>query len=376
MKGHLPSRTVRITFRKNFSTFLREKNNLTIFGPVTVNRKVISEIPFATQDSILTNRLRLGFQALQAAGGLTCEITDLKSSCSTTLIFQKSDVASKFAENISVKTEQLKASFHTLKSLQTQVLGRRILLNLSFSSTIDESSPEVSKLLQTLQKDFVDQFETSVNQVETYENGKSISGEVVLPANIIKCILETDALSFAKEFEKVNNDINLQVSSGLLFRRIASSVIAGLEMNEKVQEFKASPVCRFALEPVSDSGDVKFRCFAPLVETANTAPMINSILELICASTLSAEVSMYANSKGVDRKIISNPSTTGKSKAPQKRTSLVSPPPPEAARGVSSMKQSQTEYQKPHNQAYFDLVAEKCANEYGEAWADPRLTVP
>lgn len=408
---------------------------VSVVGPLMVNGRHY-HVPMATGDSKLIAKAARGCKALEAAGGVQARVFRDGVTQSPILVMPSVFDASSFTKFVEdpIRIDDMQHWFAEingacqLQSVKCQVMGRRVLVRFSASCGDGTGSEAVSKGIERVLAHLAEEwngnpFQVMKGTVDTVEEcGKSVAAEVVLPSDVVESILQTDINTLLTQSVEMQA-LKGQIVGGLNARRIVSSIFLATGQ-DLVQRAEASPVCETLFEPVKSCLDpsvtvgIRVSCTMPSIDVGTVgssngrfsaqqaclhmlgvsgsniiSPGENAqrLAEIICSTVLASELGSIAKYTASTDDLIqysqqqfrsaTQASSSARSRIPAKRTSVQSPPPPEAARGVSSIKLPQPETNNlinvPANKshpAYLELVAGKCAAEFG--WADPRLTVP
>jgi len=407
-------------------------------GPLMVNGRTC-HIPLATSDANIIAKTARGCKALEAAGGIqTRVIKDGIVQRPVTVLSSVFEAAAfaKFVED-PIRAEDLSTWFaetsgaSKLTAVKCQVIGRRVMLRFSATCGDSTGADTVTKGIERVLQHFSEEwtgspFEIVKGSVDTVEEcGKTVAAEVVLPNDIIESILRTDPASLlllGEERQALRPHVSLDTTA----RRVATSVLLATGQDIVPRAEKGSTL-ETTFEPVKSCMDpnvivgVRIACTMDSIDVGTSgvsnarfaaqqaclnmlgvagsnimSPGENAqrLAEIVMAAVLATEVGSTAKFTTTTEELVkysqqqfkttAKPvSSHGRSRVPPKRTSMQSPPVPEAARGVSSVKV--TVKGEPKNlinaaatvkshPAYLELVAGRCAAEFG--WADPRLTVP
>lgn len=401
---------------------------ISVVGPLKVNGRTY-QVPMATTDASLVARIRRGCRALQESGDVKSKVFRDGATFTPVAVLPSVFDASAFARFIEdpIRSEDIRhwfseaTGFGKLQAIKCQVLGRRVFIR--FTATCGDSTgaskiPKgIERVLAHLAEEWrgnpFDILEETMESVE--ECGKSVAAEAVIPSDVIESILGTTAQAIVDanvEKQVLKNQITL----GLNARRIINSVFLATGQ-EVAHRMDSALICDTLIEPIRSPVNpeqiaaVRVSCSMPSIDVGTIgaetrfstqqgclnllgvagssvlSPGDNAqrLAEIICASVLACEVGAVAKEVVKHQSSASKSASIGltrMSRPQSKRTSMQSPPIPEAARGVTSIKKlSPVEGAKLINAppgkthaAYIELVAEKCAAEFG--WADPRLTVP
>jgi len=375
---------------------------MSVVGPLKVNGREYL-VPLASSDSTLLSRLNRGCRAIEETNGIRVQSSEDSMVFTPTLVLKDMQTAVKFSNLIGERAtcDALKVSFEaatgkSLSSISCQLMGRRAFVRLSVKlegeSLQNLTEAHIQELLSPLQDLVQSPIELSAAVVRgSEETARNVTSSVFIPSDIVESILHT-RYENAQSIVQEKKGLKGHIVDGVYSRRTVASIIQAVGL-KVVEPADLHPLSSFSMNQVACAsaeewkgilvsctipkivtakiGDVSSACANPLQLSADFDEVKFS--QIMCAAVLAGEVGSISSANASEsvspyRISIRKPLST-------KRTAMKSPPPPEAARGVSSfggqaLKTSKTQT----NAAYIDLVAEKCAAEFG--WADPRLTVP
>lgn len=237
---------------------------------------------------------------------------------------------------------------------------------------------------------------------------------------MLSSILSTDVETVVATFAE-RQTVKAQIMQSAAARRLVAGLMLATGQDVSQPAVSANAVetsCEILRSPVDESiiTALKIKCVIPSIEvdTSGSATTTQSaqrdclqmlnvngtnldvpgangqrLAEVICATLLAFEIGALSERQASKRILLAKPRTRlqqspSKNNTAQQQSGMIQQramnppaPPQEAMRGMMTMAPSANVSGKARNsgnQAYLELVAEKCAAEFG--WADPRLTVP
>jgi hydroxymethylglutaryl-CoA reductase (NADPH) len=396
-------------------------------GPLVLNGRSVF-VPLVCADAELIHRVNIGCRALESAGGAFAKISRDSVTLSPLIALPSVLEATAFA-NFVEDPQQLSemqqrfsevSSFLELQAVRCQLVGRRIFIRFTASgsdtATSDIMNQGVQRIFQHLSQAWTGApIQVIPDLLEAVDNsGKHVTAEATIPVDVLNSILSTNADAVMTTFAE-RQTVKSQIMQSAAARKLVASLM--LATGQDISQPAASAnVLETACEAVRSTVDerlitsVRIKCVIPSLEIETSGGLTRQgaqreclemvdaagtdldtpgakaqrLAEVICATVLALEIGAlspraatkeFINKSNIGRRAVQQTASSNShlTASPQ-RYSYVPTLAQESLRGLSTANHSVNDSTKTRNPAYLELMAEKCAAEFG--WADPRLTVP
>jgi len=374
-------------------------------------------------------KANLGCRAIEASGGSFAKVSRDCMVMSPLVVLPSESDAIAFARYLEEpsRIDEAKRWFaecavnYELSSMSCQRMGRRMFVRFSASCG---DSPNSTTMLKGIERIFLHlkdewkgvDIDVNSDLLEAVEqaSGKSVTAEVVIPADVFESILDTPVKTVLSRYSEMQT-VKAKVVQGALARNLVLSALLATGQDISQPGLAANAI-HTSCEPVfSLSNDdivaaVRITCTLPSLELSTVGgkqsssvhkgcldllnvagsnmmmPGANSqkLAEIICSAVLAAEIGGLSprTSMQISKPAEIRDSDVGRNRNIKRSSVVDQMPVPEAARGLSTSRKVDpseranvlSQARAKGNNAYVELVEEKCAAEFG--WADPRLTVP